>query len=91
MTIAIGLLATESFALNPLGQQSNDVSNLTDLPARSAADCYATVDVFTGEEFVNQGFADPIQIASTPVLFYKLTRQSIADVTPNARPAKFAW
>jgi iron complex outermembrane receptor protein len=57
------------------------------VPERSAQDTPAPVDVFSGEEFVNQGTNDISDILRTAVPSYNVNTQPISDAATIIRPA----
>lgn len=57
------------------------------VPSRSALDTPAPVDVFSGEEFVNQGTNDVTEILRTAVPSYNVNTQPISDAATIIRPA----
>jgi iron complex outermembrane recepter protein len=57
------------------------------VPSRSALDTPAPVDVFSGEEFVNQGTNDVTDILRTAVPSYNVNTQPISDAATIIRPA----
>ncbi len=90
--IALGLLAPAGFAPVAYGQQADDiVEEIVTIgsrrPARSASDSSVPVDVISGDEFVNMGFADLDEMLRTSVPSYNVTRQSISDAATIVRPA----
>lgn len=90
--IALGLLAPAGFAPVAYGQQADDIVEEivtigTRRPARSASDSSVPVDVISGDEFVNMGFADLDEMLRTSVPSYNVTRQSISDAATIVRPA----
>ncbi len=56
-------------------------------PARSAAESSVPVDVISGDEFVNMGFADLDEMLKTAVPSYNVDRFSISDAATLVRPA----
>ena len=56
-------------------------------PARSATDSAVPVDVITGEELENMGFADLDEILRTAVPSYNVDRFPISDAATLVRPA----
>ncbi len=90
--IALGLLAPAGFAPVAYGQQADDiVEEIVTIgsrrPARSASESSVPVDVISGDEFVNMGFADLDEMLRTTVPSYNVTRQSISDAATIVRPA----
>ncbi|MCG8414002.1 MAG: TonB-dependent receptor [Pseudomonadales bacterium] len=90
--IALGLLAPAGFAPVAYGQQADEiVEEIVTIgsrrPARSASDSSVPVDVISGDEFVNMGFADLDEMLRTSVPSYNVTRQSISDAATIVRPA----
>lgn len=90
--IALGLLAPAGFAPVAFGQQADEiVEEIVTIgsrrPARSASDSSVPVDVISGEEFVNMGFADLDEMLRTSVPSYNVQRQSISDAATIVRPA----
>ena len=57
------------------------------VPSRSASDTPAPVDVFSGEEFVNQATNDVADILRTAVPSYNINTQPISDAATIIRPA----
>lgn len=89
--IALGLLAPAGFAPVAFGQQANDVEEIVTIgsrrPQRSASDSSVPIDVISGEEFVNSGFADLDELLRTSVPSYNVQRASISDAATIVRPA----
>lgn len=74
------------------GQQSDEsVEEIITIgsrrPERSAADSSVPVDVISGDEFVNMGYADLDEMLRTSVPSYNVDRQSISDAATLVRPA----
>ena len=88
--IALGLLAPAGFAPVVYGQQV-DVEEIVTIgsrrPQRSASDSSVPVDVISGDEFVNMGFADLDEMLRTSVPSYNVSRNAISDAATIVRPA----
>ena len=88
--IALGLLAPAGFAPVVYGQQV-DVEEIVTIgsrrPQRSASDSSVPVDVISGDEFVNMGFADLDEMLRTSVPSYNVQRNAISDAATIVRPA----
>ena len=90
--IALGLLAPAGFAPVAYGQQADElveeiVTIGTRRAARSATDSSVPVDVISGEEFQNMGFADLDEMLKTAVPSYNVDRHAISDAATLVRPA----
>ncbi|MDA1369662.1 MAG: TonB-dependent receptor [Proteobacteria bacterium] len=90
--IALGLLAPAGFAPAVYGQQADElVEEIITIgsrrPQRSASDSSVPVDVISGEEFQNMGFADLNEMLKTAVPSYNVSRHSISDAATLVRPA----
>lgn len=90
--IALGLLAPASFTPAVYGQQADEVVEEiitigTRRAARSASDSSVPVDVISGEEFQNMGFADLDEMLKTAVPSYNVDRHAISDAATLVRPA----
>lgn len=74
-----------------LAQQADDIEEIITIgsrrPARSAADSSVPVDVISGDEFVNMGYADLNEMLKTAVPSYNVDRFSISDAATLVRPA----
>ncbi|MFT4749363.1 MAG: iron complex outermembrane receptor protein, partial [Pseudohongiellaceae bacterium] len=88
--IALGLLAPAGFAPVVYGQQA-DVEEIVTIgsrrPQRSASDSSVPIDVISGDEFVNMGFADLDEMLRTSVPSYNVQRNAISDAATIVRPA----
>ena len=88
--IALGLLAPTGFAPVVYGQQA-DVEEIVTIgsrrPQRSASDSSVPIDVISGDEFVNMGFADLDEMLRTSVPSYNVQRNAISDAATIVRPA----
>ena len=90
--IALGLLAPAGFAPLALAQQADQmveeiVSIGSRRPQRSATDSSVPVDVISGDEFVNMGFADMDDLLKTAIPSYNVARNEISDAATIVRPA----
>ncbi len=90
--IALGLLAPAGFAPAVYGQQADElveeiISIGSRRPQRSASDSSVPVDVISGEEFQNMGFADLDEMLKTLVPSYNVSRHAISDAATLVRPA----
>jgi iron complex outermembrane receptor protein len=90
--IALGLLAPAGFAPLALAQQADQmveeiVSIGSRRPQRSATDSSVPVDVISGDEFVNMGFADMDDMLKTAIPSYNVARNEISDAATIVRPA----
>lgn len=89
--IALGLLAPAGYAPMVFAQQANDVEEIVTIgsrrPQRSASDSSVPVDVISGEEFANMGFADLNEMLKTSVPSYNVSRNEISDAATLVRPA----
>ena len=88
--IALGLLAPAGFAPVVYGQEA-DIEEIVTIgsrrPQRSASDSSVPIDVISGEEFVNMGFADLDEMLRTSVPSYNVQRNAISDAASIVRPA----
>ncbi|NKB33683.1 MAG: TonB-dependent receptor plug domain-containing protein [Pseudomonadales bacterium] len=90
--IALGLLAPAGFAPVAFGQQADElVEEIVTIGSRraqrSASDSSVPVDVISGEEFQNMGFADLDEMLKTAVPSYNVDRHAISDAATLVRPA----
>lgn len=90
--IALALLAPAAYTPMVFAQQANDdVEEIITIgsrrPQRSASDSSVPVDVISGEEFVNMGFADLDEMLRTSVPSYNVQRNAISDAATIVRPA----
>jgi len=90
--VALGLLAPVSYAPMALGQTADQIveeiiSIGSRRPERSVTDSAVPVDVISGDEFVNQGYADLDEMLRTSVPSYNVDRFSISDAATLVRPA----
>jgi len=89
--IALGLLAPAGYAPMVFAQQANDVEEIVTIgsrrPQRSASDSSVPVDVISGDEFANMGFADLNEMLKTSVPSYNVSRNEISDAATLVRPA----
>ncbi len=90
--IALGLLAPAGYAPMVFAQQANDqVEEIITIgsrrPQRSASDSSVPVDVISGDEFNNMGFADLNEMLKTSVPSYNVSRNEISDAATLVRPA----
>jgi len=91
--IALGLLAPATYAPMALGQPTSNeiveeiISIGSRRPERSVTDSAVPVDVLSGEEFVNQGYADLDEMLRNSVPSYNVSRFSISDAATLVRPA----
>ena len=88
--IALAMLAPAAYV--PLASaQEADVEEIITIgsrrPQRSATDSSVPVDVISGEEFVNMGFADLDEMLRTSVPSYNVQRNAISDAATIVRPA----
>lgn len=89
--IALGMLAP-GYAPMVFAQEANDlVEEIVTIgsrrPQRSASDSSVPVDVITGDELQNMGFADLDDLLKTAVPSYNVSRHSISDAATLVRPA----
>ncbi|MEQ8955966.1 MAG: TonB-dependent receptor plug domain-containing protein, partial [Gammaproteobacteria bacterium] len=89
--IALGMLAP-GYAPMVLAQQADDIVEEiitigTRRAERSATDSSVPVDVISGDEFVNMGYADLNEMLRTAVPSYNVDRHSISDAATLVRPA----
>lgn len=92
VAIALGLLLPLGYAPMSFAQQADElVEEIITIgsrrPQRSAADSSVPVDVISGDEFQNMGFADLNDMLRTAVPSYNLNRNSISDAATIVRPA----
>ena len=90
--IALGLLAPAGFAPLALAQQADEmVEEIVTIgsrrPQRSNTDSSVPVDVISGDEFVNMGFADMDDMLKTAIPSYNVDRNEISDAATIVRPA----
>jgi iron complex outermembrane receptor protein len=90
--IAFGLLAPAGFAPVAYGQQADDiVEEIITIGSRraerSATDSSVPVDVISGDDFVNMGYADLDEMLRTTVPSYNVDRHAISDAATLVRPA----
>lgn len=90
--IALGLLAPAAYTPMVFAQDSaQDIEEIitigTRRAERSATDSAVPVDVISGDEFVNQGYADLDDMLRTTVPSYNVDRFSISDAATLVRPA----
>jgi iron complex outermembrane receptor protein len=89
--IALGLLAPAGYAPMVFAQQANEVEEIVTIgsrrPQRSASDSSVPVDVISGDEFNNMGFADLNEMLKTSVPSYNVSRNEISDAATLVRPA----
>jgi len=90
--IALGLLVPAGFAPLALAQQADEmVEEIVTIgsrrPQRSSTDSSVPVDVISGDEFVNMGFADMDDMLKTAIPSYNVARNEISDAATIVRPA----
>ncbi|MEX2470393.1 MAG: TonB-dependent receptor, partial [Pseudohongiellaceae bacterium] len=90
--IALGLLVPATYVPMALGQAADQIveeiiSIGSRRPERSVTDSAVPVDVISGDEFVNQGYADLNEMLRTSVPSYNVDRHSISDAATLVRPA----
>jgi iron complex outermembrane receptor protein len=90
--IALGLLAPAAYTPLALAQDATgDIEEIvtvgTRRQARSATDSLVPVDVISGDEFVNMGYADLDDMLRTTVPSYNVDRFPISDAATLVRPA----
>ena len=90
--IALALMAPAAYAPLAFGQEEEGVVEEiitigSRRPARSASDSSVPVDVISGDEFQNMGFADLDDMLKTTVPSYNVTRHAISDAATIVRPA----
>ena len=90
--IALGLLAPAAYTPMVFAQQADElVEEIITIgsrrPQRSASDSSVPVDVISGDEFNNMGFADLNEMLKTAVPSYNVSRNSISDAATLVRPA----
>lgn len=90
--IALGLLAPAAYTPMVFAQSQNErIEEIVTLgsrrPQRSEADSSVPVDVISGDEFNNMGFADLDEMLRTSVPSYNVDRFSISDAATLVRPA----
>ncbi|MGA1072109.1 MAG: TonB-dependent receptor plug domain-containing protein [Pseudohongiellaceae bacterium] len=90
--IALGLLVPAGFAPLALAQQADEmVEEIVTIgsrrPQRSNTDSSVPVDVISGDEFVNMGFADMDDMLKTAIPSYNVDRNEISDAATIVRPA----
>ncbi|PCJ27986.1 MAG: TonB-dependent receptor [SAR86 cluster bacterium] len=90
--IALGLLAPAAYTPMVFAQQGDTiVEEIITIgsrrPQRSASDSSVPVDVISGDEFNNMGFADLNEMLKTAVPSYNVSRNSISDAATLVRPA----
>ena len=89
--IALGMLAP-GYAPMVLAQQADELIEEIIIigsrrPQRSASNTSVPVDVISGDEFQNMGFADLNEMLKTVVPSYNVSRNSISDAATLVRPA----
>ena len=95
LLLILGLGATASMAITPqvfAADASNEVIEEvitigTRSKARSAAESPAPVDVFSAEEFLNQGDTDVNNLLRNSIPSYNVNDQPISDAATLVRPA----
>ena len=90
--IALGLLVPAGFAPLALAQQADEmVEEIVTIgsrrPQRSDTDSSVPIDVISGDEFVNMGFADMDDMLKTAIPSYNVARNEISDAATIVRPA----
>jgi len=90
--IALAMLAPAAYMPMVFAQQANDdVEEIITIgsrrPQRSASDTSVPVDVISGDEFNNMGFADLNEMLKTSVPSFNISRNSISDAATLVRPA----
>jgi len=90
--ITLGLLAPLGYTPTVLGQPATElVEEVITIgsrrPQRSQNDTSVPVDVISGDEFQNMGFADLDEMLKTAVPSYNVDRFSISDAATLVRPA----
>ncbi|GJM12225.1 MAG: hypothetical protein DHS20C12_06280 [Pseudohongiella sp.] len=90
--IALALLAPAAYTPMVFAQQANgDVEEIVTIgsrrPQRSASDSSVPIDVISGDEFNNMGFADLNEMLKTSVPSFNISRNSISDAATLVRPA----
>jgi iron complex outermembrane receptor protein len=90
--IALALLAPAAYTPMVFAQQaSDDVEEIVTIgsrrPQRSASDSSVPIDVISGDEFNNMGFADLNEMLKTSVPSFNISRNSISDAATLVRPA----
>lgn len=90
--ISIGLLAPMGFTPMAFSQQAEEiVEEIVTIgsrrPARSVTDSLVPVDVITGDELQNMGFADIDEMLKTAIPSYNVSRHAISDAATLVRPA----
>ena len=89
--IALGMLAP-GYAPTVFAQQADElVEEIITIgsrrPQRSASGTSVPVDVISGDEFQNMGFADLNEMLKTVVPSYNVSRNAISDAATLVRPA----
>lgn len=90
--IALGMLLPIGYTPMVFAQQSDElVEEIITIgsrrPQRSATDSSVPVDVISGEELQNMGYADLNDLLRTAVPSYNVQRESISDAATIVRPA----
>ena len=90
--ISISLLAPMGFAPAAFSQEADEiVEEIVTIgsrrPARSVSDSLVPVDVITGDELQNMGFADMDEMLKTAIPSYNVSRNAISDAATLVRPA----
>lgn len=89
--IALALLAPAAYTPMVFAQQADDVEEIVTIgsrrPQRSASDSSVPIDVISGDEFNNMGFADLNEMLKTSVPSFNISRNSISDAATLVRPA----
>ncbi|PCI82129.1 MAG: TonB-dependent receptor [SAR86 cluster bacterium] len=89
--IALALLAPAAYTPMVFAQQADDVEEIVTIgsrrPQRSASDTSVPIDVISGDEFNNMGFADLNEMLKTSVPSFNISRNSISDAATLVRPA----
>lgn len=90
--IALALLAPAAYTPMVFAQQADsDVEEIVTIgsrrPQRSASDSSVPIDVISGDEFNNMGFADLNEMLKTSVPSFNVSRNSISDAATLVRPA----
>lgn len=91
LALAVSLVAGASAAPSAFAQGADNIEEVVVLGSRrvdrSATDAAVPVDVFTGDEFVNQGLQDMDDLLRNTVPSYNVQRAPISDAATITRPA----
>lgn len=87
--VALGILIPAGYTPIAIGQETQieEVVTIGSRRPQRSGDSPVPVDVITGDELVNQGYADLDELLRTSVPSYNVQRASISDAATVVRPA----